>query len=183
MKLPRVQPAALFDATVPRDFHVNLGAATAAWCGSFPTTLRATQPLTPHRNRWRVRVQRNTGNVYIGVVPAAPPAPRTMEDYGAGGYTISHLGGWEMESHHEFGGIAYSPDGDWALEDGATIPWNWFNYGRVVECALDFTTKTLQVACNGTVRRGVLVGWKGEATPLYPAVHAWSEGTVLELLP
>jgi len=63
------------------------------------------------------------------------------------------------------------------------VPGGWFTDGRVVECALDFAARTLQVACAGTVLRGVLVGWAGEAAPLYPAVNAFNQGTVLELLP
>jgi len=175
-----------FDATIPRAPHVTLDAAThrvATWGGTGHTTLRATQPLTAHRNRWRVRVQRNTWYVYIGVVPAAPPAPRTMADYGGGGYGIGSLGGWGMCSGAVVAGT-WAPGGtQWVLEGGAQVPSGWFSDGCVVECALDFAARTLQVACAGTVLHGVLVGWAGEAAPLYPAVCADSQGTVLELLP
>jgi len=185
-ELPPQPPCVFwFDATVPRAPHVTLDAAThrvATWGGDGDTTLRATQPLTPHRNRWRVRVQRNTRWVGIGVVPAAPPAPRTMADYG-GGYSISDLGGWEMWSYSACGGAAAPGGTPWALEGGATVPFRWFTGGCVVECALDFAARTLQMTSAGTVLRGVLVGWAGEAAPLYPAVSAGYQGTVLELLP
>jgi hypothetical protein len=47
----------------------TLDAAThsvATWGGHSSMTQRATQPLSPYRKRWRVRVQRNTGRVSIG---------------------------------------------------------------------------------------------------------------------
>jgi len=87
-------------------------------------------------------------------------------------------------------GQAFAPGfQDWELEHDENdwrqnrVPGNWFCDGRVVECAFDFEENMLVLKCNREVRSGVLCGWAGEAAPLYPAVCADEEGTVLELLP
>jgi hypothetical protein len=186
-----------FDASIPVAPHVILTThnRVAKWSDTGSATLRAKQPLTAERNRWRVRVKRTCGWVSIGVVPAMPPSPVELSDYGRG-LLISHLGGWMIHAYADSYGTyvakagAYAPSLSsevprvkaWHLLDGETVPRDWFCEGRIVECMLDFATKTLEMtcACDSRKLRGTLNGWTD--APLYPAVWAYYGGTELELL-
>jgi len=180
-----------FDASVTVAPHVILTTynRVAKWSDTGSATLRAKQPLTAERNRWCVRVKRTCGWVSIGVVPAMPPSPVDLSHYGRGLF-ISQLGGWMMHAYayrpYAAQAGAYGPSGEgpclkaWHLLDGGAVPSAWFCEGRIVECMLDFATKTLEMTCNNTKLRGTLNGWTD--APLYPAVWAHYGGTELELL-